>query len=112
MNDRRPAFTLRFSNEKTHRMLRLTAEALGLSMNELAEAAIERELAVIGPDLEQRLVRIADLLRSYRGEGTEEDIEEFARAEVSVEDPLQSRLADAEDAYGIGAAFARRLDRR
>lgn len=81
-------------------------------MNELAEAAIERELAVIGPDLEQRLVRIADLLRSYRGEGTEEDIEEFARAEVSVEDPLQSRLADAEDAYGIGATFARRLDRR
>jgi hypothetical protein len=42
--------------------------------------------------LESTLVRITDLLRLYRGQEIEEDIEAFARSEVSVEDPLQARL--------------------
>ncbi len=107
----RPAFTLRFRNEATHRTLRLTAHALGVSMNELAETAIEHELALLGADLEQKLTRTAELLRSYRGAGVEEDIEEFARAEVTVDDPLRSRQATLEDACGIGALFARSMER-
>ncbi len=107
----RPAFTLRFRNEATHRALRLTAHALGVSMNEFAEVAIEHELAFVGADLEQKLTRAAELLRSYRGAGVEEDIEAFARAEVTLDDPLQSRQAALEDAYGVGALFARSLER-
>ena len=105
----RPAFTLRFRNEKTHRALRLTAEMLGVSMNELAEEAIAHELAILGADLEQKLTRTARLLRSYRGEGLDDDIEAFAQAEVTVDDPLRSRLSEEADAYGIGALFARPL---
>ncbi len=107
----RPAFTLRFRNEATHRTLRLTAHALGVSMNELAEAAIEHELTFIGADLEGKLIRTAELLRSYRDVDVEKDIEAFARAEVTVDDPLQSRQAALEDACGVGALFARSMER-
>lgn len=105
-----PAFTLRFRNAETHRALRLTAELLGVSMNELAEAAIAHELAILGAELEEKLTRAAALLKSYRGQGIEEDIEAFAEAEVSLADPLRSRLMDEDDVYGIGALFARPVE--
>ncbi len=110
-NPGRPAFTLRFRNEATHRALRLTAHALGLSMTELAELAIEHELALLGADLEQKLTRAAELLRSWRGEDVERDIAAFARAEVTAEDPLRSHQAALEDAYGVGALFACSVER-
>ena len=56
MSDPRPAFTLQFKNDNTLEALRETAEVLGVSMEELAEAAIERELEMIGPDLEQTIL--------------------------------------------------------
>ncbi len=108
---KRPAFTLRFRNEATHRGLRLTAHALGMSMNELAENAIEHELAIVGADLEQKLTRTVELLRSYRGTGFEDDIAAFAEAEVTIEDPCRSRQVMIEDACGIGALFARSMER-
>jgi len=101
---------LRFRDEATHNTLRLTAELLGMSMNELAESAIRHELTLLGADLEQRLTRTVKLLRSYRGVN-QEDVEAFARAEVEVEDPLRSNLCISEDRYGVGAAFARSLER-
>lgn len=109
----RPSFTLRFRRERTHRALRLTANLLGVSMNELAEAAIEHELAVLGTDLEERLEHTAELLRSYRGEGLEEDVDAFARSEVEHEDPLRSRRVGSkpDDAFGIGALFAHPVER-
>lgn len=106
-----PAFTVRFRDRATHRALRLTAELLGVSMNELAERAIARELAVLGVDLEERLTRTAELLRSYRESDLEQAIEDFVRAEVTVEDPLRARMVPADDAYGVGAVFARPLER-
>ncbi len=105
----RVGFTLRFRDVRTHRALKLTADLLGISMNELAERAITHELEILGANLEERLHRTADLLRSYRGEGVERDIEEFARAEVEVEDPLRSRAATVDDPHGVGAAFASRV---
>lgn len=111
MDLKRPAFTLRFRNEATHRSLRLTAHALGVSMNELAETAIEHELAVRGADLEQKLTRTAELLRSYRDSGVEQDIVAFAEGEIAVEDPYRSHRVAIEDACGIGALFARSLER-
>ena len=102
-----PAFTLRFRRKKTHEALRHAADELGVSMNEIAERAIEHELDVIGTDLEQKLRRTVELLRSHRGESLEADIEAFARAEVEEEDPLRSRtVQEKSDRLEIGALFA------
>ncbi len=79
-------------------------------MNDLAESAIEHELALLGADLEQKLTRAAELLGSYRDD-IERDVTAFARAEVEVEDPLRSHHAALEDAYGVGALFAGSVER-
>lgn len=86
------------------------AEALGVSMSDLAEAAIQQELSTL-ENLEPRLQRTVELLRNPQGEDSERDVLDFARAEVMVDDPLRTRRAGTEDAYGIGAAFARRMER-
>ena len=105
-----PGLVLHFRNAETHRALQQAAKTLGVSVGELVEAAIEQDLAVLEGNLEPRLQRTVELLGSYRGEA-ERDIEDFAHAEVTVHDPLRARRARAEDAYGIGAAFARRMER-
>lgn len=110
--DSRQAFTLRFRDEETHRTLRLTAELLGVSMNELVEQAIAHELAQLGVDLEARLRRTADLLGKYRAVDVDREIDEFARAEVSEDDPLRSLRTPADDPLGVSAAFARPVERR
>ena len=106
----RPAFTLRFKNERTHRALNITAEMLGVPMSEIAEAAIERELAVLGTDLEDRLSRTLELLRSFQRETIDDDVERFAEAEVTEDDPLRSHHLDHRDALGVSAAFARSME--
>lgn len=107
VSESRPAFTLRFRRERTHRALRHAAEELGVSMNELAERAIEHELAVIGAELEDKLRETVELLRPYRGAGMEADAEAFAEAELTEEDPLRSRAVTGwSDPLGVGAAFA------
>ncbi len=80
-------------------------------MNDLAESAIEHELALVGADLEQKLTRSAELLRSYRDDEVERDVAAFARAEVTVDDPLRSRQAALEDAYGVAALLAGSVER-
>lgn len=78
-----------------------------MPMSELAERAIEHELAVIGSELEEKLRRTVELLGPYRAEELESDVEVFARAEVTEDDPLRSRAAGARtDRLGVGAAFA------
>lgn len=101
----RPAFTLRFQREETHRALRSAAEELGVPMGELAERAIEHELAIVGTELEEKLRATVELLRGYRRD-LEAEVEAFARAEVEEEDPLRSRAVQRVDALGVGAAFA------
>lgn len=113
----RPAFTLRFRNEKTHRALKHAAEELGVSMSELAEHAIEHELALLGDSLAERLRRTVELLQSYevpRGpHAYEAEIKAYARAEVTEDDPLRARRVERaggrrewRDAAGIGEIFA------
>lgn len=104
--DPRPAFTLRFRRAGTHRALRHAADELGVSMNELAERAIEHELAVLGAELEERLRRTVELLAEYRGSDFAADVEAFAQGEVAEEDPLRARAAHRSDPLGVGAAFA------
>lgn len=77
-----------------------------MSMNELAERAIEHELAVIGAELEDKLRETVELLRTYRGRGIEADAAAVAEAEVSEDDPLRSRAVTGwSDPLGVGAAF-------
>src|SRR5687767_2888758 len=103
-----------FRNEETLRNLERTAEALGIPMDELAEAALE--IAVLRAGSEGRLKGISERLKAYGPRDLEQDIQEFARSEVASRDPLQSHLvntdlADKQDPYHIGTLFARRLGR-
>jgi hypothetical protein len=101
---------LRFRNPETRRSLQRTAEALGVSVDELAEAAIQQEMTALAGNLEPNLEHLVERLRSFEDD-PERDVEDFARAEITFEDPLRARRVRAEDAYGIGAAFARRMER-
>jgi hypothetical protein len=101
----RAALTLHFHNDETLRNLERTAEALGVSVDDLAEIAIERELAAVGDGLESRLTRSLEQLRSYGPEDLERDIRDFAQSEVEIEDPFQARRIESPDIYGIGALF-------
>lgn len=98
-----------FRNEETLRNLERTAEALGLSLDEFAEAALQ--IAVLNADLDGRLERVSERLRDYGAEDLEGDIQEFARSEVAHADPLQARRVISEDPYGIGALFAHPMER-
>lgn len=104
------ALTLHFRNAETLRSLERAAEALGVSTDELAEAAIERELAAVGAGLEGRLSRALGRLKSYSPADLERDIRAFAESEVEVEDPLQARRVEPPDAYGIGALFGHSVE--
>src|SRR5262249_52463024 len=99
------ALTLRFRNEETLRILEETATALGVSADALAEAAIERELAILGANLDARLSRTLEVLRFTGPDDLDRDAEAFARSELEFADPLQARLVASSDAYGIGAMF-------
>ena len=74
-------------------------------MDDLAEVAIERELAAVGAGLEGRLTRSLERLKSYGPAELDRDIQGFAQSEVEVEDPLQARRVESPDTYGIGALF-------
>jgi adenylosuccinate lyase len=93
----RAALTLRFSNEETLRNLEEAAEALGVSPDEFAEVAIERELAAVGAVLEGKLTRTLDRLKSFGPADIDRDIRDFARSEVEVEDPLSDRREGSPD---------------
>jgi hypothetical protein len=90
-------FTLRFSDEETLRKLEQTAAALGVSTTELAEAAIERELTLVGSDQEHRLARALDRLRSAGPTDLDQDIQNFARGELEAEDPLRAYRVELPD---------------
>jgi hypothetical protein len=109
MADETPKFTLRFHNPKTHELLGVVAQRMGMSKNQLAEQMLERELQAAALYLESDLLDTVSLLRSYRGdEALERDIEAVAEAEVTEDDPLRSHmepLGDLADAYGVAEAF-------
>ena len=102
-------FTLRFSDEETLRKLKRTATALGVSTTELAEAAIERELTLVGSDQEQRLARVLGRLRSAGSAGLDRDIQNFARSELEVEDPLRAYRVESRDQAQADAGDKREL---
>lgn len=103
--------TLHFRNPETLRELQRTAATLGISPDELAEAAIESELSV-GARLDDTLVRVVERLRTLGPGDLDRAIDDFARAEVEVDDPLKAHRVESADAYGIGALFGDRLEHR
>ena len=103
--------TLRFRNSETLRQLERTAATLGLSADELAETAIELELASRGTVFEERLDHILRRLQSAGAADFDQAIEDFAHGEVETADPLKAHRVDSPDAYGIGALFGHRVER-
>jgi hypothetical protein len=101
----------RFLIDFSYLALKLAARLAGVSLRELAEAAVERDSARRARSRAQQLERIAARLRSYHGENLERDIADFAHAEAYEEEPLQARRIFPEDAHGVGAAFGPRLER-
>jgi hypothetical protein len=102
--------TLHFRNGETLRQLERRAAILGVSPDELAEAAIEIELASMGSSLEDRLTQALKRLESS-GPDLDQAIHDFARSEAEVEDPLKGHRVDSPDAYGIGALFGHCVER-
>lgn len=101
----RSAFPLRFENQRTRDLLKVIAERQHTSMNQLAEAMIERELGVLALGLESSLSRTIELLRSYRGEWRAAAWAAFADAEALPE-PIAARRTQAEeDPFGVARAF-------
>jgi hypothetical protein len=102
----RSAFPLRL-DERTQRALRLVADHLGVSMNTLAGDMIARELEALVATLDDQVSETLQALRSYRGEGHDEDWAAFARAEVEQKDPVRTRLARPApaDRYGVAEIF-------
>jgi hypothetical protein len=104
-----PKFTLRFQRGETHEFLRTVADRFGVSMNALAEEIIARELQAIGLSIEQDLYGTLELIRRYRGGDVSGGLDAFADAEVTVEDPLRSRMvtqAQTAEDFGVLEAFS------
>lgn len=107
---KRPVLTLRFHNTRTHTRLKKVAGLVGVSMNDIAEVAIERELDFLAADLEDELLETVDALRSWRytDEQLTVDIAAFSEGEAHERDPLQATMAppNSADAVGVRDIFA------
>jgi hypothetical protein len=90
------ALMLHFHNDETLRNLERAAEALGVSTDELAEVAIERELTAIGAGLEGRLTRTLERLKPYGPADLDQDIRDFAESEVAIKEPLQASRVESD----------------
>ncbi|MCH7670304.1 MAG: hypothetical protein IIC71_14050 [Acidobacteria bacterium] len=102
--------TLRFRNLRTYQRLKQVAALVGTSMNEIAEAAVERELDFLSADLESQLTETVEALKSWRSTEAdiERDIQQFGDAESSLRDPMRATLRTIKlvDPLNIGALFA------
>ncbi|GEP36137.1 hypothetical protein NSZ01_39050 [Nocardioides szechwanensis] len=116
-------FPMRFKRPQTKEALKRLAAAQGTSMTEVAERAIEHEVALLGADMERRLTEALEVVRTYNqaGQGDVEDwIDAVAVGEESGLDPMRdvantagvaARTQDEstlDDPFGVLAAFARR----
>ncbi|MFA6297946.1 MAG: hypothetical protein WC642_02180 [Nocardioides sp.] len=116
-------FPMRFKRPQTKEALKRLAAAQGTSMTEVAERAIEHEVALLGADMERRLSEALEVVRAYNqaGQGDVEDwIDAVAVGEESGLDPMRdvantsgvaARTQDEstlDDPFGVLAAFARR----
>lgn len=113
MTDPRPTLKVRFDNAENMRLLRLISGRLGVSMTQLAEDMIGRELRVLAEGMETDLTETIALLRGFRGRPPEQQASEFAHAEVEYDDPLKSRhvMTAQGDPFGVEEAFGYAVER-
>lgn len=83
------AFPLRFKDDETKEMLRLVSEQLGISMTEIAEAAIRKELILLGAGIERQLSEVVAALREYNPQTDVEAHIDAAAEGEALPDPLQ-----------------------
>jgi|SRR5947209_3067261 len=104
-------FTLRLRNPETYRMLKLAAEHRKISMNDVAQEALEEHLRHEASALEKQLNQALDIVLRYTSQDQEHDIARFAHAEASEEDPLRSTQATPDDdPFGVRDAFVRSVE--
>ncbi len=101
----RTSFPLRFHDERTRDLLRLVAERQQVSMNQLAEELITRELDVLALGLETTMSRTIELLRTYRGDQGRAGWTAFAESEALPEPVPTRRLGADDDPFGVAQAF-------
>lgn len=104
--------TIRLRDERLYGLLKLLAAQRGVSMNQMVEDALARELEREADRTEGELTETLELLRSYRAP-TATLAAAFADAEVAEPDPLRSEPAgdapagEASDPLGALAGFSR-----
>lgn len=111
----RDVFPLRFKRAETRDALRHLAAETGQSMTDIAETAIEHELALQGADLEDRLTAALDVVRQYAATGRDAQayIEAAAAGERSGLEPFRHTRGQTQvrattrksDPFGVIAAF-------
>jgi len=101
-------FPVRFANPATRHRLRLMAELLDTSMNQLVISMIERELDALSVGMESELERTLERLRQLTPADIERSLDEWAALEGQ-DDPIVARaVVTAEDEFAIAEAFALR----
>jgi hypothetical protein len=104
-------FTLRLRNPETYRMLKLAAEHRNVSMNDIAQEALEEHLRVEAATLADQLEQALEIIQQYADQDSRRDIAAFARAEVTETDPLRStKITPDDDPFGVRDAFVRSLE--
>ncbi|MGH3427838.1 MAG: hypothetical protein ACRDQZ_09780 [Mycobacteriales bacterium] len=106
----RSVFTIRFGDQTTHDCLRFVARERGVSMNQLAEEFIQRELGTAILGLEVELSTTLEALQAYRAQNSDDDWAAYAEAEVDVDDPVDTRqlgITAMTDPFGVASAFGR-----
>lgn len=100
---KRPVLTLRFSKRRSYARLKRASEMLGVSMNALADAAIERELDFLAVDLADELEETARLLRdwTYTDRELAHDLDQIAEAEAGLRDPVRAYRVDLREGQGV-----------
>ena len=93
-----------------YRMLRLGARVAGASVEEVLRSLATRDSERREAERKRKLTIALARLSARSRESDEADAVAFARAEVTVDDPLRSVRVEPGDAHGVGAAFARRVE--
>ena len=114
-------FPMRFKRPQTKEALKQLVAAQGTSMTEVAEKAIEHEVALLGADMERRLAEALEVVQSYnQTDDLARWVDAAAAGEASGLDPMRditntAGVADRgrsgaplSDPYGVLAAFSRR----
>lgn len=108
MSEQPPRATLTIRIEPSlHRSLAAVADAEGLSMNAVAEAALSREVIERSAELAETYERAAEAMRAVSSPRLVDLIDEIATDEASTPEPVPSRRVDAVPAPTFEAISAR-----